>query len=96
MCADVGPRRPIVVALARAHRWQRMIDTGEVAGIEAVAAQQGLDRTYVSRMLELMSLAPDIINQVLEGREPSGLSLARLHRHLPLRWDDQRRDFAAR
>ena len=89
--ADVGPRSPLVVALARAYHWQRMIDSGEVPGVEAIAARLGLDRTYVSRMLPLTSLAPDIIEAILRADEPDGLSLEKLRKNLPVRWDEQRR-----
>ena len=76
--ADVGPRSPLVVALARAYRWQRMIDTGEVPGVEAIAAQYGVNRAYVSRILGLAMLAPDLTQAVLKGDEPACLSLRRL------------------
>jgi hypothetical protein len=88
---DVGPHSPLVVALARAHRWQRMIDSGDVTGAEAIPEQHGLDRTYVSRILGLAVLAPDVVEAIVKGNEPSGLSLGKLHRNLPLRWDEQRR-----
>ena len=85
------PNRPLVVALARAHRWQRMIEIGEVPGIELIAAQHGVDRACVSRILGLAMLAPDLTEATLKGNEPAGLSLAKLHRDLPIRWDEQRR-----
>ena len=92
--ADVGPRSPLVVALARAYRWQRMIDSGEVAGMEAIAAQCGVDRAYVSRILGLTALAPDIIGAILAGNEPDGISLSRLHGDMPLCWQEQREMWA--
>ena len=87
--ADVGPRSPLVVALARAYRWQRMIDSGEVAGVEAIAAQHGVDRAYVSRILDLAMLAPDLTEAALNGDEPGGFSLRKLAKSLPVRWDQQ-------
>ena len=87
--ADVGPRRPIVVALARAHAWQKMLDTGEMPGIAAIAKHCGVDRTYASRILALATLAPDLVAAVLDGAEPEGLSLAKLHQGIPVRWDRQ-------
>jgi len=88
--ADVGPRSPLVVALARAYRWQRMIDTGEVPGVEAIAAKHNVDRAYVSRILGLTALAPDIVGAILAGNEPDGISLSELHKDLPEYWKDQR------
>ncbi len=92
--ADVGPRSPLVVALARAYRWQRMIDTGEVPGVEAIAAKHNVDRAYVSRILGLTALAPDIIGAILAGNEPDGISLSRLHGEMPLCWQEQREMWA--
>ena len=50
-----------------------------------------LDRSYVDRILRLTLLAPDIVDAIVAGREPSGLSLARLNNRLPLHWEDQRK-----
>jgi len=87
---DVGPRRPIVVALARAFKWQKMMDTGEVASMDELAAKYSIDRCYARRILRLASLAPDIIEAVLQGNEPEGISLRRLQKGLPVSWQEQR------
>ncbi len=89
--ADVGPRSPLVVALARAYRWQRMIDSGEVPGMEAIAERHGVNRTYVARMLQLTALAPEFVQAVLAGTEPSGMSLVKLRHGVPVNWDEQSR-----
>lgn len=91
--ADVGPRRPIVVALARAYKWQKMMDTGEVASMGELAERYGLDRSYVGRILKLAGLAPDILEATLAEDGPDGFSLERLQRPFPLRWDEQREHF---
>jgi site-specific DNA recombinase len=89
--ADVGPRSPLVVALARAYRWQQIIDDGEVTGVEAIAADHGVDRTYAARILNLAILAPDMVKAILNGREPDGMSLRKmLAGPIPVRWDDQK------
>jgi len=88
--ADVGPRRPIVVALARAHAWQKMLDSGQAGSTAELARKYDVDRSYVGRMLKLTSLAPDIVEAVLAGDEPSGLSLACFREGMPVRWDQQR------
>jgi hypothetical protein len=89
--ADVRPRRPLVVALARAYRWQRMIDSGEVPGVGVIAAQHRMERTYIARILGLATLAPEIVEAALKGNEPSGLSMRKLlNGRLPIRWDEQR------
>jgi len=51
----------------------------------------GVDRTYVGRMLRLTSLAPDLIETILRGREPEGMSLEKLRKDLPVRWSEQRK-----
>ena len=85
------PNPPLVLALARAYRWQRRLNASSVPGVEAIAAQHNVDRAYVSRMLRLPTQAPDIVRAILAKREPSGLSLARLHLALSLGWDEQRK-----
>lgn len=84
------PHEPMVTALARAYRWQRFLDEGRYATITDLAEALDVERAYVSRMLRLTLLAPDIVEGILCGREPSGLSLRALHRRLPIEWKKQR------
>ena len=81
----------LVEAIAKAHRWQEQIESGEHASIEDLAHAVGCDRTYAGRMLRLTSLAPDIIEAVLRGDEPDSLSFEKLRKNLPVRWDEQRK-----
>jgi hypothetical protein len=67
-----------------------MIDSGEVSGVEVIAAQYGVDRAYIGRILNLADLAPDIVQAILQGREPSGLSLQTLTRDLRVQWGQHR------
>jgi len=91
---EAGPaQQPIVTALARARRWQEMLDIGEVESLTALAEKMDVDRSYVARILRLGLLAPDIVEAILEGREPSGLSLAKLTQTLPMSWSEQRKLF---
>ena len=55
-----------------------------------MAQALGVDRTHVGRTLRLSSLAPDIVEAILRGDEPDGLSLEKLRKNLPVRWDEQR------
>ena len=96
-CVSTAPekspiQRPLVVALARAFRWQELLESGKVASIAALAKQLKVDRAYVSRILGLTLLAPDIVRAILDGNEPSGLSLARLTKPFPVLWEEQRRE----
>lgn len=83
--------RKLVEAIARAHRWQEQLESGEYPSVDDLAQSLKVDRSYVSRLLQLTSLAPDIIEAILRGDEPDGLSLAKLRRDLPVRWDEQAR-----
>lgn len=85
-----GANRTLIEAIAKGHRWQAQLESGEYASLEDLAKDVGCDRTYVGRMLRLTSLAPDIIEAILRGNEPDGLSLEKLRRKLPVRWDEQR------
>ena len=71
-------KEPLVLALARAYRWQPMIDSGAVPGVEAIAAQHRVGWAYMSRIVGLAALAPDLTQAALRGDEPGGLSLRRL------------------
>jgi hypothetical protein len=82
---------PMIIALARAHRWKVLLESGQYPSIEALAAAVHLDRSYVGRILRLTLLAPDIILAILDGREPSGLSLEKLTKSFPDDWCEQRR-----
>jgi hypothetical protein len=83
----------LVIALARAHCWAELLETGKVASLGELAAHVGVDPAYISRFLRLTLLAPDIIERILDGREPSGLSLAKLIRDVPSVWQEQRAKF---
>jgi len=88
-----GGNQTLIEAIAKAHRWQEQIESGEYPSLEDLAQAVGVDRTYVGRMLRLTSLAPDIIEAILRGDEPNGLSLEKLRKNLPVRWDEQRKRF---
>ncbi len=81
----------ILVAIARAFRWKDLIESGRVKNLAEIARANKVDGSYVSCILDLTLLAPDIINAILDGKEPSGLSLAHLtKKQIPLVWDEQR------
>jgi hypothetical protein len=79
-----------MVAVARAHRWKELLESGRFGSGTEIAAAQGVDPSYVARILRLTLLAPDIVESILDGTEPDGASLSRLHR-LPSDWEGQRR-----
>lgn len=84
------PATPLALALARAFRWQEMIETGQAKSNSDLARRLKLDQSYIARTIRLASLAPDIIEAILDGQEPDGLSLWGLRRDVPLLWQEQR------
>src|SRR6185436_19683270 len=76
-------QEPLVVALARALAWQDLIETGRYGSIANLAKALGLDRCYVRRILNLAALAPNIVEAIVAGKEPSGLSLERIVKAMP-------------
>ena len=80
----------MVKALARAFRWKRMLDNGRYASISEIAASEKIDRGYVGSILRLTLLAPDIVEMILDGREPDGLGLPALLKPFPVEWQRQR------
>ena len=80
----------VVQALGRASSWAEAIESGEVHSISDLARNLDVDNSYVARILKLTTLAPDIIEAILHGEEPSGLSLAQLIRTFPMDWERQR------
>lgn len=79
----------LLKAVARAHRWQRMIENGEYASITELARTQKINESYACRILRLTLLAPCIVIDILNGRCKSGLMLKRIIKRLPIRWDEQ-------
>jgi len=79
--------------IGRAHSWVRQLARGEAASVKAIAAREGLDGSDVSRILPLAFLAPDIVEGILEGRQPPELTARTLMRlqPLPADWQAQRR-----
>lgn len=86
------PRRDetLIKALLRAHRWRRRIESGQAKSITDLAEQENVTVAYVCRLLPLTCLAPDIVEAILDGRQPKGLRLAEMLGNGPLAWEEQR------
>jgi hypothetical protein len=80
----------LVKALARAFRWKRMLDSGEFATIGELAEREGIAPSYLTRVLRLTLLAPQMVEAILEGRQGSGITLARVLEPFPVEWNSQR------
>jgi hypothetical protein len=86
------PRRDetLIKALVRAHRWRRKIESGQAKSITDLAEQESVTDAYVCRLLPLTCLAPDIVEAILDGRQPKGLRLTEMLGNGPVVWEEQR------
>jgi len=84
----------LALTIARAHRWRELLEQGRYRSIRALAQELGIDNSYVARLLRLSLLAPDIVEAILDGAEPSGSSLGKLYR-APMEWERQRQELGS-
>jgi len=80
-----------IKALARAFRWRKMLDAGVYSTINDLAKAKAVNATYVSRILRLTLLCPDVVEAILDGRQPAGLQLDDLLKGFPLEWERHKR-----
>ena len=85
------PLSPLVRALARAFRWQKLVETGEFSSIAELATAEKIDKSYVSKILRLTLLAPDLVELILAGTQPDAIQLDALKRPFSFEWSRQRR-----
>ena len=86
---DVAPTS-IQLALARGHRWLAMLESGEAKSLKEIATREGIDNSYVSRMVNLTTLAPDIVTAILDDALPNHVTLFDLAVDPPALWTEQR------
>jgi hypothetical protein len=79
----------LMKAVVRAHRWREMLENGEYASSAELAKALKINDSYLSRILRLTLIAPDIIEAILSGRQPSTLQLDDLLKPLPPAWPQQ-------
>ena len=80
----------MVKAIARAHRWKRLMESGRFASVTELAEVEKINQSYLCRVLRLTLLAPDIVEMILDGRQPVGLQMDALLRPFPSEWMAQR------
>jgi hypothetical protein len=90
-----APPRPrvdnaMVKAIARAFRWRKLLETGMHTTIAEIAAAEKINESYVGRVLRLTLLSPEIVEAILDGRQPADLQLKDLLRPFPVSWREQR------
>ena len=81
---------PLQLALARGHRWLAMLESGEVKTMRELAAREGVDNSYVSRMINLTLLPPWTVAAILDDTLPNNITLFDLAVDPPALWEDQR------
>ena len=80
---------PLQLALARGHCWLAMLESGEATSMKEIARREGVDDSYVSRMVNLTTLAPDIVAAILDETLPPEVTLFGLAAGTPLVWEEQ-------
>jgi hypothetical protein len=86
----------IVKAIVRAHRWREMLESGRYATVRDLAEAEAINESYLGRVLRLTLLSPNLIEAILEGRQPATLELDGLLRQFPIEWDKQVGSFTKR
>jgi hypothetical protein len=86
----------LVKAVARAFRWKRMLESGEFATVAELAEREGIAPSYITRILRVTLLAPNIVEAILNGSQGPGVTLAPVLEPFPVEWDEQRRRFSTR
>ena len=85
-----GTDSTLVKALARAFRWKRMLQSGEFSTIAELAEREGIAPSYMTRVMRLTLLAPDIVEAILNGTQGPEVTLARVLEPFPVAWIEQR------
>ena len=80
----------LVKALARAFRYQKLLDEGRYASISEMAAAEKIERGYLGTLLRLTLLAPEMVEAILNGRQPEGVTLPALLEGVLVGWAHQR------
>lgn len=86
---DRRPDSTLVKALARAFRWKRLLESGEFATVSELAEREGIAPSYLTRILRLTLLAPDIVEAILDGKQGPEVTLAQGLEPFPLAWQLQ-------
>ncbi len=82
---------PMQKALIRGHRWLHALETGQAKTLADLAQQANVDPRYVNRMLNLTTLAPDIVADILDGKLSGHVTISTITTNTPRLWAEQRR-----
>lgn len=81
----------MIKAISRAFRWQRLLENGTYKCLDDIAKVERIGASFVSRIIRLSLLSPNIVDAILEGRQPAQLTLKRLMKPFPMEWEGQNR-----
>ena len=79
----------MIKALARAFRWRKLLEAGDYGSIDKIAAKEKINSSYVGRLLRMTLLAPEIVEAILDGRQPTEMTLVVLMQQFPVNWAEQ-------
>jgi hypothetical protein len=79
----------LIKALARGFRWKRMLESGHFTTIGDLASKEGIAPSYMTRVMRLTLLAPEIVEAIVDGRQGPEVTLAKLLEPFPAEWDQQ-------
>jgi hypothetical protein len=86
---ELGEFGPLIegVVAHRPHRWNRLLEAGQFASMADLAAAEGINHSYVRRILRLTLLSPEIIQLILDGQQSRGMQLETLLKPFPVEWE---------
>lgn len=82
-------QKPLAIAVARGHRWRDLLEAGKYDSVTVLANVVGADPSYIRRHIRMTFLSPRLIEAILNGEEPNGLSLEQLGKKLSVEWNEQ-------
>jgi site-specific DNA recombinase len=88
---DPARNESLIQSIVRAHAWMRHLHEGTYVSIEALAEANHVHPKVVRQALRLAFLSPDVASAIMDGGQPSSLSLAHIPKLLPLQWTEHRR-----
>ena len=93
--AELDPETmsPLQKAVIQGFQYRDMLESSKVATVSELAQKIKQERAFLFRALSLVNLAPDITEAVLNGKEPSSLTLSKLRKGFPEDWTEQRKLF---
>lgn len=76
--------------VGKAHRWMKELESGKAPTVRVLAEREKLDESYVSKVLRLTLLAPDIVKIILDGDQPDSMTWKMLSSPFPVEWEEQK------